>query len=333
MKKVLYILTAALLSTQALALTVTNPNYQAEIYAQYSTSSYGASHDFCFGPDGEIYVTHHDTRFSQDGSVVKVDTLKNDSLFVSDLWSPMGIQYADGGDFGDYLYLSDADNRTYYPKGEITKIDLAGNTSHFAGGVDQPSALAIDTVGNYDGKMYIDNSAHDLVVRTVSAGGIATTFSSYWYERFGSIRSFVFDPGTKYNGKMYSAGTYDNQNYTGVFQIETDGSATQYYQIAQSAGLMIDNPDGLFNGSMFFTGAEEGQWWKLYMLNGMNDAESIALFPEPWTTIHLGPEGAMYAMEWNDTSNETLIYKITPVPEPLGVVLLGFGAFFARKRG
>lgn len=332
MRRYLCTLALCLLAAPVPALTITNPNYQAEVYVSYVTSNYGPSHDFCFGPGGEIYVTHHTTRFQQDGSIVKVDILKNDSIFVPDMWSPMEIKYGNGGSFGNHLYVTDADNRTYYNNGEVTQIDFNGNTSSFAGNVDQPSGLGIDHVGNYENKMYIANSAHDQIMEVGPNGGNASTFSIFWEERIGSIRTFEFDPGTRYGGKMYSAGTYQNQDYSGVFQIETDGSALKYYEIASAAGLLIDKPGGLFDGGMFFTGAFENELWKLYKVNGIDDADSIATFDAFWTKIHLGPDGAMYAMEWNDITQETIITKITPVPEPIGTVLLGLGLFFARKR-
>ncbi len=329
MRRILTTLTIVVLCTQTFALIITSPDYQSEVYTTYSTAVYGRSYDFCFGPNGEIYATHFRSRHAHDGYIVKIDGAKNDTVFTSSVSSPFNIKYSSGGAYGNYFYVGDPDTPS---GGEITQVDLNGNVSTFTSNINDPSRLAIDPTGNYGNLMYATGGIDDRIQAISPAGSTESVLNSYWYGHSESMHSIKFDEGTKYDGKMFLTAHYHEDAYQGLFQVNPDGSQVQWHQIDAACGLMIDQSDGLFNGTMFFSGAYDGEWWKLWKVNGINDVEPIALFEESWTMMHLGPDGAMYAMEWNDTTNETIITKITPVPEPVTLSLLGLGALMLRKK-
>jgi len=301
------------------AFTVNDPAYQVETYITYDTTNIGRSFDFTFDSAGNIYIVHTfpDT-YTHDGSVLKISTDKTITILRSDLVDPRHIVWTGGTVFGDNLYITDKlETATYGYKGEVTKIDLAGNKTPFCGGLNQPASLAIDRTGNYSDLLYIANSASDKILNIGPSGGIANTFSNYPYNVSGAISGIAFDTTGNYKGKMFVATKATYLQYAGLFQIDTNGVESRYTNIEQACSIAFDDTtEQLFDGKMFAAGRQDSDTlWTLYQINGYYDTEVFGSFEISSSSmppdIEFGPDGAMYVMEWS-YSGQTTISRITP---------------------
>ncbi len=315
-------------------LTVTNPGYQVETYLTYDASTLGRTRDFTFDSAGNIYVVHTFRDSARNGSIQKIGTDKSISTLRSDLVDPRYITWGGGTNYGDYLYVTDRQETANWTGGEITRIDLAGNKTPFAGGLNQPGAITIDPTG----KLYVANSADDKILTVGTSGGTATTFSNYPHNISGAVYGLAIDTTGSYGGDIF-AGTYSsNLTYAGLFSINDSGIESRYTDFEEGACIAFDDTaEQYFGGSMFAGGRDEADnRWTLYQVNSYNDAEIFGTFNVSpyWTRpdIEFGPDGAMYVLEWDSPNETVVISRITAVPEPATLLLLSVGGLMLRKR-
>ena len=320
-------------------VVINNPAYQVEQYFTYDASTLGSTRDFTFDSSGNIYVAHGFQDTARNGSVQKISTDKSISDLRTDLVDPRYIIWGGGTSFGDNLYVSDPQENANWSSGEITQLDLAGNKTPFCGGSYYAGALAIDQTGNYDNMLYTANSVDDKILRVGPSGGTASTFSSFPGNYSGGMFGMAFDTTDSYGGGMYVSNRYvDNLSVAGLFHIDTNGNATRYADIEQGGCIAFDDTsEQYFDGKMYAAGRLDSEnLWTLYKVNGFYDKEVFGAFEFTRGTtrpdIEFGPDGAMYVMEWDAPNMDVVISRITPVPEPVTLMLLGLGGIALRKR-
>ena len=319
-------------SQSLIAVTVYNPNYQVDTYVSYNYTSLGRPQGFTFDPGGNLYVTH------LNGSVQKINTSKTISPLVTNLAAPRYITWGGGTDFGDYLYVTDPQQKSTWSGGEVTRIDLAGNKTPFAGGVNNPGLLEIDTSGNYNNLLYVANATDDKILKVGSAGGVATTFSNYPYYSGGVLAGIAFDTIGSYGNRMFVSTFSTDLPDAGVFRVDLNGTVSRFVDIEQAAHVEIDNTQQqLFDGKMYVNGKyDSNDPWGLYLINGYYDQELFGTFDisPNWlhSPIRFGADGAMYVMECDIPNDQVIISRITPVPEPSTLMLVFLGGLLVKKK-
>ena len=322
-------------SLPAWSVTVLDPGYRAEVYASYSTQAIGGSTDFTFGPDGTIYVAHSNYNSTGSGSIQHV-TASGITPLCSNLVDPVHIEYG-VGDFGNSFYVSDRlESRHFSGTGEITRVGMDGSKTAFAGGLSQPVAMTMDPATN--GKMYIANSTNDNIVRVCSAGGTVSPFSPYPFNSSGAVGNLAFDTAGSYGGGLFAATSSSNMSYSGLFQIDADGTASRYVTwIDHAAAIAFDttaNQD--FLGQMYI--AERMDTEPTFSISridqDLNVYDFAATISPSWyaTRLRFGPDGDLYVLEWNSSNQTTTISRITAVPEPATLLLTSFGLVFLKRR-
>jgi len=87
----------------------------------------------------------------------------------------------------------------------------------------------------------------------------------------------------------------------------------------------------------FFAGRHISETkWTLYKVNGSYDTEIFGTFNmnPTWlaANIEFGPDGAMYVMEWDQANSNVVISRITAIPEPASLLLVGLGGLLVRRK-
>lgn len=335
---VLFAVAAIVSLTQTLmAVTILNPDYQAQTYVRYDNSAIGVSFDCTFDSSGNLYVAHGYGDSARNGSVQMISPDRTIAPLIENLVDPRYIVWGGGTSFGNYLYVADRLENSHYSAGEVTRIDLNGNKTAFCS-ANQPGALVIDSSSSFRNTMYVANSASDKIVQVGSSGGTPTTFSDYPYGASGAIMGMALDTQGSYNNLMF-VGNFSSSEYGGLYSIDGNGSASSYVELAHATAVAFDDTtQQLFGGSMFVAGKATGSEnrWTLYQVNGLNDMTEFATFDvsPSWTRpdIIFGNDGSMYVMEYDSAAQETLITQITPVPEPATLFLFGIAGLYLRRK-
>jgi len=112
--------------------------------------SEGLTHDGA----GNLYLTN-----GSNGTVYKITTQGNVSIFATGLENPVGI----ASDFQGNLYVSSLD------VGVISKITSGGTVSRFASGFTHPDGLAV-----FDGNLFVaDSGTNSIVKLPLQRGGLS----------------------------------------------------------------------------------------------------------------------------------------------------------------
>lgn len=295
-----------------MAATLLDSNYQISTVASYSGNT-GRLASVTFDKNGNFYLAHNDS-----GLIYKVTTGGSTGVWASGFDHPGFMQWGTGTAYGDYLYVANTGTD------EVLKVDHNGNKQYFTHVGYTPGGLAIDTAGNYGGMMYVGTDVLDKVYK-VSTTGVVSVFSNYPYNQSGNTCNMAFDPGTEYGGKMYIAtiSTVDPQ-YAGIFSLSATGAPTRF---SNDLGLAwkIDFGPSDFDNNLFasamVTPAQDR--WCIYRLDSQGHATEF--FRGGNTTFSFYGDD-MYIADFTSFTNTTTVYKVSLIPEPVTILVLGLGA-------
>ena len=321
-------------------LDLNDSRYRIETVVTYDHSTIGRPIDFTFGPSEEIYVTHTFGDTLRNGTVLKVNPDLSMVPLRNDLVDPRKIVYGGGTSFGSQLYVTDQQAPAASGTGEITKLGLDGSKTTFSTGLNQPSALAIDSTGRYGDHLYSAQSAHDHIRRVGSGGGLSTAFSSYPGTFSGSVGDIAFDSTGAYGHSMFTTAIFQsNPSVSGLFTIDPSGNAVRFVEgIDHARSLAIDESgQNHFGGKMFAVGySTADQEVSLYRVNGQDDFDVFATgFTTPtWasSSIAFGNDGSLYVMQERFWREITVIQRISLIPEPTSLVLLALGGLVMQRQ-
>jgi len=326
MKKTFLLMLVCVLCANAWAVVeLVDPNYALELYTKYDPTEVGTSGRMAVGPEGNIYITHLFGSPDYNGFIVKIDTEGDPSLFVDGLTRPVGIIWAGGTDFGDYLYITEGYRNNFFYKGGVTRIGLDGTITRFTGwsnGLNQPVCLGIDRTGNYGGSIFVGNSAADDIDR-VNIEGTVTAFSPFPYNiNGGSPSGIAFDGTGNYDGAMFVASRsgYDVQ-WEGLYRFDADGNPSKFVpDFVEAISLAFDVSEDSALGGVLYATARKADTPKLNLFSVNPDGTSklIVYTNEGSPVIVSTPEGEIY-MKVNSPGNTVTIYRITVKPICLAI--------------
>ncbi|MBL7214543.1 MAG: PEP-CTERM sorting domain-containing protein [Phycisphaerae bacterium] len=139
-------------------------------------------------------------------------------------------------------------------------------------------------------------------------------------------------------GSMFIGARLNDLQYAGLYRIDTNGNLSRYTDFEQASCIAFDDTaEQYFDGKMFAAGRDDADsLWTLYQVNGYYDTEVFASFDVTpgWATpqIQFGMDGAMYVMEYDSANTDMIISRITPIPEPGTLLLLGLGGLLIKRR-
>jgi len=319
-------------SRGALGIVVIDPSYQVEVYATYVDVGIGSlSNSIAFDPQGNLYLPHRSA-----GIIYKVDSAGTATLFAEGLYEPTCVQWVDNAAYGTYLYVTELTDAP--SPGYVTRIDAGGNMETLSSVDWEPVSLAIDSVGNYGGGLYVGTNVEDKVI-TVAPDGTQNTFSEFPYNVPGGPVALAFDPANQYGGDMY-VGTYSlsQANLSGLFRIDGAGNYTRFSSDLAMCSTIAFDPTQNFGGSMYAVAVDDLQSESTYWsdLWRVNPDGTTALFAHSdiykINGIAFGPDDAMYVAEFNNGTSQTTISRISLIPEPATLLSLGLGTLALLRR-
>ncbi|MBN2377576.1 MAG: PEP-CTERM sorting domain-containing protein [Sedimentisphaerales bacterium] len=308
------------------AIVIEDLGCSSEYYLLTQSPNKGRLQGVEFDSNGNLYLSYRGTdEVINDGILYQIKPDKTCDVFAVGLYSPENIVWGGGTSYGEYLYVADV--------GEgVVRVNMSGGVSHFSNS-NQPIALGLDRYGNYGNLLYSSTAALDHMDK-IYLNGSSQKFSDFPYNiGGGSAKSIDFDPGTRYNGKMY-VGTYSQSTpeWSGVFGVDTSGNPSRFTNdIVGVLEVEFDKSGQYFGGDMFVLGMSEfGSVWSLYRVDDLGNAtlfahESGVSSLGPHT---FGPDGALYIAK--DYGGWLSITRV--VPEPMSLVLVGLGAIGLMRR-
>ncbi len=313
----------------AWGLTLFDPAYQFESFSIYPAA--GESRAMMFGPDGAVYVSYYNAWLGQpEGSIYRAEPDNVASVWVDGLYHPMSMVWAgEETAYGPYYYLADMGTRPSSPHGDILRVSLDGTVTVFTKDkINQVTTIALDRTGRFDAHLYAGQGAHDKIFEVFPDGG--TRIVADFGDVSGSLWDMAFDTAGRYGQDLYVATTYtQNPGISGVLRIDPDDNLTRFAEAIVEAYSLAFDEAGFFGNDLFVRGLAEGDGRADVVYRVAPDG-TITPFAHFTGDFTFGPDGMMYAYE-REYGMSTL-YRITPIPEPATVLLLGLGMTALRRR-